>query len=289
MIVNIHRNAGAMVLGLLPLLVGCAQPGSDELDEKLGVALGAWDGNNQTSNGLPAPDYHAHVAELRRAMDYALMTDNDLNEKLLDSQILATAEGTNVLKYAFQCAAFAGETLPKMTDPDFVGQNILETATEWRAVEGLDPSEQRDVLTCVVAHVNSTSGVQLVLAGPNVHDDGGGPYNNYDVNEAVWQVKVHTAGNIEYHVWNLIPGTECDQADAWQSLRERICAQQPDKACGFTRRNDFGGACVPQLNGFVCDGQPAIKTQLRRADLPTLHPRCRPQRPNLSTLDPQDR
>jgi hypothetical protein len=287
MIVNILRNAGAMVLGLLPLLVGCAEPGSGELDEKLGVAVGAWDGNNQNSNGLPAPDYHAHVAGLQLAMDHALVASSDLSEELLATHILDTEKGTNVLKYAFQCAAFAGETLPRMTDPDFIGQNILETATEWRSVGGLGQLAKMDVLTCMIAHMNSTSGVPLLLSGPNVHDDGGGAYNNYDVKEAVWLVKPSSLTGLEYHVWNLIPATDCNQADAWLSLQERICSQQPGKACGFIRRNDLGAACVPQPNGFVCDGLPAIKTQLQRADLHTLHPRCRSERAGLSTSHPQ--
>jgi hypothetical protein len=271
------RSAGVAVFGLLSLVAGCAATDSDDLDEEVGVAASAdlSDKNNGTGNGLDSPIYHDFVPELLVAMDGPLVENGHLSTNLQSTQMTETVKGRLVLKYAFQCAASVGSTLPGILDPEFVGQELVSTATGWRDGPGGLPALARmDVLACVIARVNSTVDVPVLLSGANVNDDPGDDTSAFDVSEAAWLVKPGSMGLPEYHVWNLIPNNVCSQPDAWESLKERICAQKPELACGFVKRTDLGTACSLQPDGIWCDGLPTIATQLRRGDVRTLHPDC---------------
>ena len=269
-------RAGSIVLGLLPLVIGCADPALGPFDPGDAPPLRPRSIRPGTGgvNGLSSADYHAHAMELVAAMGHQLVTGgtNDVSDDVVGTGLLPGGEA--VLRYAAGCALPVGLTV---TDgfSSFTGKRILTTA-DWQ-LHALSPSAADALLACVIAHVNSTAGVDILLSGPNVRDDLG-DHTDFDVAEALFGVFPDTSGAPEYHVWPLEPFASTCAVDPWEALKDRVCGPDPE-ACNFVPRYDLETHCVEDVpsNGYYCDGVPVIKTTLKSPQVHRLYPRCVPR------------
>ncbi len=273
---RIAHTVCALVLGLAPLALGCAGPGEGSLGEGDGPGLreaeikpGA--GGN---NGLDSGYYQDNEAPLAAATGLRLTKPgtSQVSALVLATGILATEGGRAVFKYAIKCALPNGQQVTS-GGMVFTGKGYLASTAGW-TTGPIGAAARDELLACMIAHVNSTQGVDILLSGQQVTDDGG-DHSDFDVDEALWLVKPHITGGFEYHVWPTIPFATACGADPWEALAERICGQDPE-GCQFIGRHDLATACVidPVKGGYVCDGKPALKTTLKSADVFVLHPSC---------------
>lgn len=276
---KIVRSAGVSSLVLVLAALGCADPGKSHLPagDEPGLRPAVVKPGAGGNNGLEADIYHAHVLELIDAANQAIVDEEDpesgaVGKPLLETGLLDSPEGVTVFGYAVKCA-LADQVVVAHGADTFEGNGYLTTTTGWRE-QPLSAAARDDLLACMIAHVNSTVGVDILLSGPAVDGTTDG---DFDVEEAVWHVELSSSGHPEHHVWPLSDfAADCD-SDPWAALAERICGQDPE-GCNFVPRYDLETACVedPQSNGYVCDGQPVLKTTLKSADVEVLHPSCAP-------------
>lgn len=272
---NIVCRSVALVLGLFPLVLGCVAPAPGPLDP--GGAPGLRPAEIKPgaggTNGLDCDLYHDHELELVQATNAALTTPgtDDVSADVLATGLVATPEGVSVLGYAVKCALPVGAQV-NVGASVLHGNGYLATTAGWPDAP-LSMAARNDLLACVIAHVNSTVGVPLLLSGKTVIDDGGA-HSDFDVSEALWRVEV-TGGVPAYNVWPMAPFAAACEADPWEALNQRICGPHPE-GCNFIARHDFKTACakVPGTSTFFCDGMPVLETTLKSADVDVLHPLC---------------
>lgn len=275
---NIVRSAGVPLIVLVLTALGCAEPGEDnraqgdEPDLRPAVVKPGAGG----TNGLDDVLYHAHLSQVVAAAAGPILQDGQISAGLLSTGLLGSTDGITVFGYAVKCALADGQTLTYGTHT-FAGAGYLSTTTGWLSAP-LSTGARDDLLGCLVAHVNSTTGVPILLSGPSVSDDGDG-HDDFDVEEALWLVQQDSSGAIVHHVWPLSDFEATCLSNPWDALEQRICGQDPE-GCNFVARKDMEAACVEdeESNGYICDGLPALKTTLKSADVLTLHPLCAPPR-----------
>jgi hypothetical protein len=269
---SILRNMGAVVLGLLPLIVGCAQPFAHEQEEEVGVVKQANGGGS--TNGYDDGIAHGCWDDILQAMSMPLVTMNGalhvLNPSLPDS-VEPGGACQEALQYAYRCAGEDNTTLPVPLpyDPeDYAGEELMATGTGW-VDAALTNAQKRDILTCMITHVNNQS-LDICIFGANVST---GTCFSAQVHEAVWRASLTRSG-VEFDVWLLDPGTLCDAGLAQQVLEERLCSWDPD-ACYVNLRDDLATSCTEQDGEYNCSG-PTVKTTLPLDSYLTLYPSCPP-------------
>lgn len=278
---KIVHAAWALALVVSPLSLGCAGPREGALGagdrpdfEPAEIKPGA--GGN---NGLDSAYYQANEEPLVDATEVALTApfSNTVSSAVLATGLLSTEAGRTVFKYAVGCALPAGAQVSSGT-ATYTGKGYLSSTASW-PVAALPAEARNDLLACVIAHVNSTVGVDILISGQPVVDDGG-DHTDFDVDEALWLVRPSVTGDMEYHVWPLAPFMAACEADPWDALDERICGQDP-QGCNFIARHDLKTACsFSSIKGtWTCDGTAALMTTLKSPDVGILHPVCVPTLP----------
>jgi hypothetical protein len=273
---NILRNMSALVVGLLPLVISCAQLDLENDDEDVAQARQT-EGGGGTHNGLNPVTSQACEPEILDAMTMRLVTSFNGVAKLntaLNVELKAGGACQEPLKYAYKCAGADGTSLPGNMFP---GEELVTTATSWRnTVGGLSAAQQVDVLTCMTTLLNPTENIPICLEGLNVYDGPG--CDAYEVPEAVWlAVPVGGAApEVIHHVWPLTPGTFCPEGLLPAVLAQRVCANQNPSACSLLIHDpdDLEEDCPLQDGHHVCLGRPAIKTSLTTAGFLSMYAGC---------------
>jgi hypothetical protein len=276
LVMSILRNVGAVVVGLLPLVVGCAQPGSDESEEDLGVA-------QQAEGGGTFPTNNGHDPNVAQGCEPAVLTamgmrlidptnQSQMNPQL-PASVLPGGACVEALEYAYGCAGAVATSLPGYTNPPIHGRGLVDTATGWRDA-ALTQSQKVDVFTCVSTLLNLGGEVPICLSGVNVSAADNSGCASFGVVEAVWLALPTATGNVEHHVWPLLSGQDCDEEGVKAALGDRICGQAGWEQCGLTFEDDFANDCTLQNGHYECFGQPAILSKLSVSGAQSLHPRC---------------
>jgi hypothetical protein len=269
---NILRNMGAVVVGLLPLVIACAPVATDEADEDVGVVQQA--GGGGSNNGADSETAQECEVDILDAVDVRLTDPNNSSDMnpALPSSMLPEQECEEPLRYLYRCVGWANTMLPDYTSPAVTGAALMDIDTDWRTA-GLTAAEEVDAFTCLTAHLNPNEDVSICLSGANVN--GSDPdCDGFDVAEAVWLAERGPTGGILHTVWGLDARTLCDEN--WEeSVRERVCGPTMSATtCGLVLRDDIETACDLENGYYECDGKPAIKTMLTTAGFGTLHPHC---------------
>lgn len=260
---TVSRSCLVLLGSLLPVLAGCTGPETDTLstESEPGVEPQT-SGSSSGTNGLLSDYYQAYEALLDKAATQPLVTgangpDEITNPSVL--QMLATAEGNIVFKYAVTCALRSGVPVTS-GGLTYTGGGHLITTQGWVNAP-LATDARHDLLACMVAHVNPLNiHVPIELSGEAVLEDGT-DHSSYKVQEALWVVEEVGSQRV-YNVWPL-PTFEADcHTDPWSALRHRVCGQNAS-ACSLVPRKDRATACKTTSNGGVsCDGKRALQTTL---------------------------
>lgn len=274
---NFVRNARALAVGILPLVVGCVQPVSDASDEDVGVVQQA--GGNGTHNGFDSMVANGCWDDILTAMALPLYANGGLNPAL-PSSVMPDGACAEALQYAVKCTIDETITVPQPEPEEpfaYEGEAIMSTTNGWKT-SALTHSQKQDALECMIALVNPNGTVPVCLVGDNVNS---GSCLSYQVEEAVWQARASRdrAGNITgvvFDVWILDPGNLCPEGAADDALRARFCTNMDPESCYLNIRTDLATACTENDGVYDCAG-PAIKTVLSISDYFSLYPvTCNP-------------
>lgn len=269
---NILKNVGAIMIGTLSLLLGCAGTDDKGDDEVLGTASQA--GGTDHSNGLDPDVAIPCWGDVITAMGSKLVVNGHLIATL-PASLLPGGACQDSLRYAYACAGASGTTLPIPATQApaypadlYTGDQILSTAMSWRDLGGLNIGQKQDILTCMAALLNPNAGIDVCLSGPSVS---AGNCYTYSVQEAVFKARIARRGLV-FDVWPLVPAELCDPTALQKALGERLCNGNWE-ACNFSVRSDLATACTVQDGEYDCGG-PAIRTLLTVNDYLTMYPGC---------------
>lgn len=284
MIMNIVRNVGAMVLGLLPL-VGCAQIGIELDDEPVGVALEPQTGGETSKpNGLDPDLAEGCAVAVLESMSIPLVTISngvEIANPQIPADLLPGGECYKPFSYAVRCGLDAGDTLPGFDPTDLQGEAIVTGAGAWRESGPLTLAQQSSVLTCMTALMNTHTGVLVCLSGQGVNNGPPGACEGFDYDEAVFLTVPNAAGlGVVSHIWPMILPEVCDPKILADVYGRRVCGEPPQPgvtpACQAWVRDDYDQVCQETTEGIFCLGQPAIKTRLTDEGFETMYPECEP-------------
>ncbi|MEO5726761.1 MAG: hypothetical protein ABI134_08230, partial [Byssovorax sp.] len=160
-----------------------------------------------------------------------------------------------------------------VTPGTYPGAKLLTTTDGW-LTGGLQDAPKQDVLACLLAHLNPTAEVEILLSGESVKDQTDVQFNQgeFSFKEAVWAVTVGSAGTT-YNVWPLTDLERACHGRAAAKLQTRVCGGFAGP-CDVNVRSDLGTACTLSAGYYTCLGQHAILTKLRPTDVSTLHGGC---------------
>lgn len=254
---NFVRAAGTLVVGLLPLLAGCAPMDTDMEDaEDVGAASQA-EGNG-TQNGLDPEDANPCWTDIAQSMDVPVYENGTINLALPSS--VRGGKCVAAFAYAQQCAA------------------LLSTATDWFYTSGLGDAAKQEVMACMLALVNTISGVEVCMSGEHIIGGGVGSCYGQNVQEAVWQTILNRDGTVSRYLWPLQPSLSCISSAMDDVFASRLCgpnAQEP-LDCGVELRPDIEVACSHDGDTWTCANAPAMLTKIGATDWLTLFPECDP-------------
>ena len=259
-----------LVLTIAASLVACEQPDTvDALDGVDEPTLETRDkpGSGGT-NGLPGGlyfDYERDVIDAAKRRLIIPGTTEIVPE--IGYNMLQVVDGRRVFEYAVACAVPDGVVVTWKTY-SFPGKGHLTTTERWLK-EPLDEQGFLDLLACVVAHINPQVGVDILLSGPDVTDDGQN-HSLFWVDEARWIARVGEYG-IDYIVWPnplFVPPPCVVSGDPMDALKERVCGKDPGR-CAL--RQGYEADCKLEGGQTWCLGQPAIMTSLQEQDVPTMY------------------
>jgi len=271
-----HRSLNRVVVGALFLLAGCVGAAEEPGDFAEAPALEALGGPTKGSggiNGLSPIAYHSNVNALLGSLSVAAADPRDssgVNPTIVASGLLDTEGGRDVFSYAARCALPAGTRLVSGSRT-YAGGGILGTTGRWLTA-GLTTEQKEDALTCLVTHLNTFSAhVPIFLSGPSIAGAESSEASDFNVEEAVWQVKLQDGGQAPvYYAWprvNLLDTCGLLTTVTWIT---RICGSVLN-TCGVQVRYDRATACSGSDGIFSCNGKPAIQTTLEESDLCSLH------------------
>jgi hypothetical protein len=262
----------AMVTGLLA--AGCAEPvDSDDDVEALVVYRPMGGGGSTGVNGLGDDKYWAVEGAFLNSTLLPL-TDgntNDVNDKI-GQLLLGTPAGITVFGYAVECAVPAGQSVV-WNGVKFFGLGHMANAQKWLYAP-LSSDAQGDLMACMVAHINPLDlKVPILLSGVNVKDDGQN-HLAYPVDEALWVAGFSAAGGPTYTAYALAPLRNKCAADPADALKNRVCGHDP-KHCHLDVGDIQDCFLDQEAGGWFCNGQPALKTNLKEADFAELYADCK--------------
>ena len=274
------RSVGVhgMVLGLGLLMAACA-PASEsdsasEIDVDLagpGLEATVMKPGTQDPNGTPKHAWHAWKERLLGALKRPLLqSDRTFNQEIVDMGILDDPEGEEVFDHAFRCAV-AKDTSVFYGDREYRGRGAVIGASSW-VNGGLDIDVIHNVLECVIAFVNDkTDGVEVLLTGANVNDDGG-DHTGFIYSEAIWCANITPPSpplpslvGVEVYATESFE-KECGY-DIEDALEQRYCYEKG--ACvlvykGLVTMNSVCAPIGPAEDGlYRCKGKPCTMTWLK--------------------------
>jgi len=259
-----------IVVGVSLMVVGCSDGADDAASFGEAPALEGQGGPSGSVgiNGANPFAYHANIGALLAALDVAARDPRDVsavNPALLLTGLLDTADGRDVFSYAARCALPAGTQLANGADL-YSGGGILTTTASWLAA-GLGTSQKEDVLTCMIAHLN-TFGVHvpIFLSGPDVAVSATAGDDGFTVDEAIWQARLPAGQPPIYYAWPRASLMDACGLATNLSWVARTCGS-PLNTCGVLVRYDQASACSGSNGSYTCNGRPAIQTTLREGDL----------------------
>lgn len=281
------RSLLVAAVGFGLLQVGCIGSADDVEASAIELpgtkTLDGPDGTGGT-NGLNVRSFYGNIEALLKATEYAIYKDGqnglDVNPAIVDTELLDTAAGRTVFKYAMQCALDAGLSVEFSTYTPFDGNGMLNTTYDWRT-GFLSLSAKEDLFACMAAHLNPGNfSVPILLRGTNVPDDLGA-HEEFIYPEAVWLATIDPVTNeVTYDVWPHPAFVDhCTGADPTAMFASRACTHGELADCGITLRDaeSLKTDCTEDSAGhYTCFGRPAIETWLSEADITTLHPTCMP-------------
>lgn len=224
-------------------------------------------------NGLNPAPYHANVSALIAAMGVAAADPSNasaVNPALVATGLLSTSDGRDVFGYAARCALPAGTSL-SYNGQGYQGAGMLSTTASWVS-GGLSTSQQEDVLTCMVAHLNAVGAhVSIFLSGPSVTTLENPGDEGFSIEEAIWQAKIPGSGQAPvYYAWprvNLLSTCGLLSVTSWI---KRVCGTTIN-TCGVQVRYDQSSACTGSNGSYTCNDAPAIVTTLQDGELCDLY------------------
>ena len=262
----------ALVLTIATSLCACTEPEStDALDPQDKPDLEFRDHTSGGSSGLPWPEFRDNRINLvQAAKTQRLLDQGTTNVSAGVLGWLDTPAGLDVLSYAVACS-LPDDMVVHGGGRTFVGRGHMIADAAW-ANGPLDAAAIRDLMACMVTHVNAVvTTVPIQLNGPDVGSD---PVVDpeFTVSEAKW-VAIVNADNIPFfYVW---PSSWVSRhcVDVAGAFKERVCGQSPT-SCNLAVGPS--GGCVENVaaGGWFCGGLPAIETKLKPAALPILYKSC---------------
>jgi len=257
-----HRSlllATAIGSGLLT--AGCLAAPEDSVDPIDSVGLETLELGDHGINSLGTDDFHEHADLLWEAADLSI----NAPENTAVAALLADT-GSRTLAYAIHCALPQGTYGPG----GHLGWGHLKTTPEW-TTRGLTLSEKLDLFTCMIVNINpQKKSVEIRLTGDSITSNGMsyGKAINYNVEEALWVVRLSDTGEREYIVWPL-DEIVLPCPNTYMSLLTRTCTSgdNPGDAipdCNVETRSSHDTDCTqnPVTKNWSCLGRPAIKTWL---------------------------
>ncbi|MFO0586002.1 MAG: hypothetical protein U0441_00615 [Polyangiaceae bacterium] len=259
---------------LLPACVAERGAVDDDSDEENVASISQEDRGSSGSNGLdsvPYLQYRNRIGYL--AMKYPFLVYSggvySVNPAIYNAYN-TTGWQQEVFSYIFACVVPDTGTAT-INGTTYYGRGHLAFGTQWYSAP-LKLQYAQELVACVTAHVNPYHiHVPIQLHGPDIKSDTSQFGFYYPVQEALWTVKLNAdwVPTVTVYPFSLLQ-TACGQ-DIYAEISNRVCGQSPS-SCNLVLGDVE--SCTSTLEGYYCDGQPAIGTNVLDTGFTDLYPSC---------------